>query len=532
MSSSAEHATLPSGHTSSHWTSALLPSATDTARLADILRSTVLPTTEDTYLFRRVSSEAPADLARYNAGIENIPLLLERVKSERELLSTYTERCRSALSPIRCLPTELLIDMLDMCAPSWAESIGNEDTEAMEVERIAKTHLLQLSSVCYRWYETIMVSPKLWSTIAADANLWDQTDIRREHLLRRLELSLERGANSPLVMELGLPHDDDELQSSILELVLPHATRWRDVHLWINPSSVELLAKMRGNFPRLESLSLSASTSEPYPPGPAVFDLAPRLRNLALTGWPWRPEIPWGQLLDVRFQNDAASVTSGLDILSLLQRGAEYWMDFNRSTVSLGSLVWKPIVSHLSIFTILFSGVVDSSITQAILRNMLESVTMPSLRELYIYRDPTGPPSFWPQSAFLSFTTRSCLSLHLTDLEIQTVIQDRELIQYHNRHAVVTDFLLDRLACTDGHSNLVPRLQYCHFRTILRFGDGYLNRFIRFRVASGQVKTLEIEFALPPTREGTFSPELLAQMEQLKTGKEFLFSIEDIAPGN
>ncbi|KAJ7647992.1 hypothetical protein FB45DRAFT_1020201 [Roridomyces roridus] len=326
MSSSAEHATLPSGHTSSHCTS-----ATDAARLTDILRSTVLPTTEDTYLFRRVSSEAPADLAGYDAEIERLQSLLGCLQSERELLSTYTERCRSALSPIRRLLTELLTEIFDWCAPSCAESIENEDTADMELERLAKTHLLQFSAVCYRWHEIAMGSPKLWSTIVTDADLWNDTDIRTEHLLRRLELSLERGANSPLVMELGLPHEDDELQSSILKLVTPHATRWKDIYLWIDPSSVELLAHMRGNLPRLESLSLSASTVDPYPPGPAVFDLAPRLTRLTLTGWPLRlPEIPWGQLLDVKFMNnEARDITCGLDILSLLQKGAEYRMDID-----------------------------------------------------------------------------------------------------------------------------------------------------------------------------------------------------------
>ncbi|KAJ7647991.1 hypothetical protein FB45DRAFT_1052382 [Roridomyces roridus] len=548
MASSAEHATLrvPSGRSSPRWTSSLLPSTTDMAQLTDILRSTVLPTAAQLDAFRRFISEAPADLERYDAEIESIQLLLERFKSERELLSTYTDRCRSVHSPIRCMPTELLIEIFDMCAPSCAESIGNEDTADMEVERLAKTHLLQLSSVCYRWYQTVMGSPKLWSTIVIDAELWDPTDIRTDHLLRRLKLSLERGANSPLVMQLGLPRDDQDLESSILELVTPHATRWRDVHLWINPSSVKLLAKMRGNLPRLESLSLSASTSDPYPPGPAVFDLAPRLRNLILTGWPSRPEIPWGQLLDVRFQNDAASVTSGLDILSLLQRGAEYQMDWNCTTVSLGSLVWKPIVSHLSIFTIEFSGVIDSSIPQATLRNMLESVTMPSLRELYIRRDPAGPPSFWPHSAFLSFTKRSLLGMCLTDLQIQAAIQDRELIQClellpllrrlwlrdcedHNRHAVMTDFLFDRLACTQGEPDIVPRLEYCYFRPILRCSDESLGRFIGFRVASGQVKTLNIQFHLPLTRERAFSPEFLVQMEKWQERKEFRFSIHDIA---
>ncbi|KAJ7647959.1 hypothetical protein FB45DRAFT_211660 [Roridomyces roridus] len=447
------------------------------------------------------------------------------------------------------MPTELLVEIFDMCAPSCANSIGDDDTEDMEVERLAKTHLLQLSSACYRWQQIVITSPTLWSTIVTDTDLWDQTYIDTELLLRRLELSLERGANSPLIMQLGLPHDDDDddLESSILELVISHATRWRDVHLWIKPSSVELLAKMRGHFPRLESLSLCASISCLYPPGPAVFDLAPRLRNLTLAGWPARlPELPWPQLLDVRFQkDDSSAITSGLDILSLLHKGAQYRMYINCAPVSLGNLVWKPIVSHLSIFKIGFSGVVDSSVTQATLRSMLESITMPSLRELYIRRDPTGPPSFWPHCAFLSFTTRSCLSTHLTDLELHAVIQDRELIQClellpllqrlllydcedHNGHTVITDLLLDRLVYTRGEPNLVPLLEYSYIRTILRFSDESLDRFIRSRVGIPE-ETLEIDFALPPTRERAFSSEFLAQMEELQEREEFFFSIEDDA---
>ncbi|KAJ7647995.1 hypothetical protein FB45DRAFT_1020208 [Roridomyces roridus] len=179
---------------------------------------------------------------------------------------------------------------------------------------------------------------------------------------------------------------------------------------------------------------------------------------------------------------------------------------------------------------------------------MLESVTMPWLRELYICRDPTVTPSFWTNSAFLSFTDRSSLGMSLTHLEIQPVVQDQELIQClellpllqrlwlwdcedHNRHAVVTDFLLDRLACTQGEPVIVPGLEYCHFRTILRFGDESLHRFIRFRAGDqDSEETFEIDFTLPPTPERTFSPNFLAQMEELQAEREgFLFSIQDNA---
>ncbi|KAJ7647964.1 hypothetical protein FB45DRAFT_998846 [Roridomyces roridus] len=546
-SSSAEHATLPSSHPSPRWSSALLPTATETTKLTEILRCTVLPTAEETDAFRGVSSDTAADLARYDAEIASLQSLLGRLKSERELLHAHTNRCRSVLSPIRGLPAELLVEIFDMCTPPCANLIGDNDTVDMEIERLAKTHLLQLSAVCYRWYQTVMGSPKLWAVVVTDADLWNEIDVPTEHLLGRLELSLKRGANAPLVMQLALPEDED-LESSILELVSQHAHRWRDVYLWIQPSSIALLAKIRGNLPRLESFSLSASTFDPYPPGPAVFDLAPRLKNFTLTGWPLRlPEIPWAQLLDVKFlSNQASDITSGLDILSLLQRGAEYRMDLDCAIVSLDNVVSKPIVSHLSTFTVVFQVVIDGSFSQSIFRNLMESVTMPSLRGLYICRDPTGPPSFWPHAAFLSFAKRSSLNTHLTDLEIQVEIQDRELIEClelipllgrlvlwdcgdDNGNAVLTDFLLDRLACTEGQPNLVPRLEYCYFRTILRFSDESLDGFIRFRVGCQEEKAFEIDFTLRPTRERAFTPEFLGQMEQLQKCRKLFFTIEDIA---
>ncbi|KAJ6535792.1 hypothetical protein DFH09DRAFT_881463, partial [Mycena vulgaris] len=79
------------------------------------LRSNSVP--PETSCFHEIIAEAPSELSRCDGQIERLEKALARVRSERASLEFYTDGYRTVLSPARRLPTELLVDIFDMCAP-------------------------------------------------------------------------------------------------------------------------------------------------------------------------------------------------------------------------------------------------------------------------------------------------------------------------------------------------------------------------------------------------------------------------------
>ncbi|KAJ6535802.1 hypothetical protein DFH09DRAFT_931658, partial [Mycena vulgaris] len=149
------------------------------------MRSNCLP--PETSSFHAIIAEAPSELSRYDSEIERLEAALARVRSERASLESYTDGCRSLFSPVRRLPTELLADIFDMCAPPDTHELSDTTTPEEEVDR-----------VCSRWHRIVMATPMLWSKIAADTDLWDRTNASSATLLRLIAAALERGADFPL----------------------------------------------------------------------------------------------------------------------------------------------------------------------------------------------------------------------------------------------------------------------------------------------------------------------------------------------
>jgi hypothetical protein len=68
-----------------------------------------------------------------------------RFMSDRDALATYTDGCRSVYSPIRRLPSELLPEIFDMCAPAIQNY--NDPSNPPEMDSLSKPYLLRLAQV-------------------------------------------------------------------------------------------------------------------------------------------------------------------------------------------------------------------------------------------------------------------------------------------------------------------------------------------------------------------------------------------------
>jgi hypothetical protein len=138
----------PAGSSSCHsfsprFTSPFLPKPSQIAELQNILRSNSLP--PELSSIQTTISATPTELERYDWAINSVKTELNRLSSERRTLASYTDGCRSALSPIRRVSVEVLVEIFDLCVPEGRYQLSEDTTPEVEVDRLSGRYLLQLA---------------------------------------------------------------------------------------------------------------------------------------------------------------------------------------------------------------------------------------------------------------------------------------------------------------------------------------------------------------------------------------------------
>ncbi|KAJ7189150.1 hypothetical protein C8R46DRAFT_1244697 [Mycena filopes] len=455
---------------------------------------------------------------------------LETLSAEKSSLESYREECLSVFSPVRRLPTELLAQIFDLCAPSTASLVTSADDPADELERVARKYLLDLSQVCSRWHEVAMNTPRLWSTVALDTCRWDACSASTETLLSLVGLGLNRSGEHPLTLSLAVA--DDPVQSQILELVAKHSLRWIHLDLWGIPEAFRFLAAAKGNMPLLRGLWLTSSADEDVPYAADIFEIAPRLREVSLFGWPSiLPRLPWALLTKLVYDNRESNHFT-LAMLPKLSPDAASHISLDSSILVL-PLDLPPITAHVFSFTLDFtSGHHDS--VNGLLNIFLERLTLHRLRRLDFVVSNSAEAPAWSQHRFLDFAARSSFHTTLTMLSISALIKDTELVNclavfpsleelhvwdYNDGFVVMTDSLLDSLTWTVDGRNLVPRLNSIDFNSAMEFTNAALLQFVTSRAVAGRFDPgVVFNMALSSVLEEEYiiSPDLVVQLAALK----------------
>ncbi|KAJ7157834.1 hypothetical protein C8R46DRAFT_1355461 [Mycena filopes] len=513
--------------------SSLLPDSTRIDELRDILRSNVVP--PEISSFRRVAEEAPAELARYDAEIERLKESIDQLSSERATLAWYSDGCRSVASPVRRLPTELLAEVFDMCAPEGQEVMSETTTSTEEVERLAKKYLLQLAQVCSRWRSVAMGTPNLWSLIVLDTAVWDDSDYSSQTLLNLVASSLQRGGGCSLTLRIAVGHGDPA-ERSVLELLSEHSRRWRRMFLWIHPLSFPHLSRAKGNLGRLGFLGLaSVTTGDQIHTASDIFQIAPRLSEVWLVNWEDPvPVLPWNQLSFVALRLfDGVPPAGTMQILRLLPKSVALLIEPN----TLSTPIQLPILSNIDKLTV---DLVGAPRTHPNLGTLFQSLTLPRLKLFRLVRKGLFPR--WEQSPFLDFVSRSALQTTLTSLRIDVVITDHELLEClaalplleklyiadsdEDHHpAVLTDHLLQMLKGGSDNTCLVPALFSLQFTSRFTFNNALFWDFVASRVRHRRFKhNFKIVAYWCKSRDYGFSPEFNARrLRRLEAAGGFVF---------
>ncbi|KAJ7468721.1 hypothetical protein FB451DRAFT_1257130 [Mycena latifolia] len=541
--------------------SSLLVQMTQTVELRKRLRSNDSPSHFEASHCQAIISSSSAELERYDAELFRLKAVLHQIKLDRAAVEDYSRLCRYILSPIRRLPTEILVDIFRLCLfeaeqPHHAPAVDQEDAAVeYETRRVAKAELLRLSQVCPRWHRLIMGTPILWSSVQLDLSWW--VGARESRMMDLLRSVLERGMDSPLEIRARCNCNESCDHSGPLGLLAQHSRRWEIAVLSMNATYFQGVSAVEGNLPRLEALqlnvrnrSLSASRAT------KLFEVAPRLTELWFTGPAAAiSNLPLEQLRVFGYiEVPPQDLVIFLPMATRLPTQAQLIIrvDFSEDRFEpVPLMVNSPLAtSELSSLELSATGSFTLARANDVFAQVMGCLSLPSLDTLrfkiYQYEGAVIFP--WPHHAFSSLSHRSSLHSHLICLELyhvlitetelvqtlstlhsllQLIIWDHKMIDDEGADFIlITDSLLHRLTWSPSPTCLAPRLSYLGCQTLLQFDDTVLRDFALSRVKPGRNENgpFEIELEWYPGHHRELDAGVRAQFEELQSQGEFLFS--------
>ncbi|KAJ7604511.1 hypothetical protein DFH06DRAFT_1254764 [Mycena polygramma] len=521
------------------FSSSLAPTAAQNRELLNVLRSNAVP--PDVGSFRSTILEAPAELARYDDEIGRLQKALEKLIADRGILAEYADRCRSVLSPIRRVPPELWAEIFEMCSPDEAgdRHLTRSAKLREEVDRVSHWHLLQLSQVSSLWHNIALGTPKLWSKIALNTSLWRDAAVSAK-LLSLLDSALKRSGNHPLTVEARIRGGDLNPHSAMMRLAR-HAPRWKRADFRSDLESTTLLFRAKGNLDRLEKLSVTAEWR-----GVDIFEVAPCLTEVQFSGKLENvPALPWAQLRLFTFTHIGDPDPDVFNYLSLLGRCSNILTFI--SSLALSEIPIAPIpdvssnVESLGFHLAFFNEIAGSA--KLVLGRILEKLTLPALHTFFLMpRHKRISPPVWHTDQFIALADRSSFHTHLTRLEIDAIIMDRDLLRSlavlpllndltisdctsNGEHVVATDILLQSLIRKTDGPTLVPNLQFLTITSLLRFSDSLYRTLITSRLPLASDDRFEAFLWWLPGRRREFPPKLVSELSNSDCEGAFWFEV-------
>ncbi|KAK0430545.1 hypothetical protein EV421DRAFT_2025027 [Armillaria borealis] len=224
-------------------------------------------------------------ISECNLEISNLKDIVKNLEDGRQLIrNSILRKVQSLVAPIRRLPLEILEIIFGYVCIS---------VHGHNATRLAYRGPFALSSVCIYWRDICLSSPRLWTSIFANANNSDLLP-RFKNVLklvqersRQLPLHLDVSARcSPPNLFLNIPQlRYHGLDSLFYGKGILHLRRLMSLSMHFNTNSGTLsLQNNHGEFPELEHLKLSGVFVVSYPDEPLIdlFAHAPKLHTLSL----------------------------------------------------------------------------------------------------------------------------------------------------------------------------------------------------------------------------------------------------------
>ncbi|PBK90888.1 hypothetical protein ARMGADRAFT_1014189 [Armillaria gallica] len=253
-------------------------------------------------------------IAEQDEAISTLALILhcydearEEMLCEQSRVQDLIERHRGALSsPIRRLPVDIMREIFLLASSNAAD---------------VKDFAWVATYTCTEWRDIATQTPILWSKLHVATNIrtdtypysfvampelaWLRSTSKGASNAECIGRALELSRDVPLVISyIGPTSSRTKKLSSkdvgILDMLLDHAPRWKVAYLDASHNGAlfrNKLRRLRRRVPMLENISINAriaSDGSTYPPD--IFDVAPRLRTVAIRDSQRQLVFPWQQI--------------------------------------------------------------------------------------------------------------------------------------------------------------------------------------------------------------------------------------------
>ncbi|KAK0476161.1 hypothetical protein IW261DRAFT_1595183 [Armillaria novae-zelandiae] len=275
------------------WTSAF----THPPNITSLLHHNVTPSSLQITQLKASLKGLKIPLAEIDGDLDLLRNAVMSLEAHRSRLQSLENDCATALSPIRRVPSEIMMEILRR---SWKDNAfrsmvtGTRLTQAGFNVFNIREGPWHLGQVCSSWRNIIKtLCPELWASITIEIPSLYQPKARlTADTVEILRVVLERSRNHPLDFHFSyygsVSRSQAEERSSqsmkqCFDLMIAHSRRWRVVEMEIHPSYVPQLSLVRGKVDLLRELYIDF-THKPPSGDIYAFEIAPKLEILHLKG--------------------------------------------------------------------------------------------------------------------------------------------------------------------------------------------------------------------------------------------------------
>ncbi|KAJ7364916.1 hypothetical protein DFH08DRAFT_1073434 [Mycena albidolilacea] len=286
---------------------------------ADRLNTNYIPSDSEIVEIRTLLADPVDELARVEARIEELEIALSQLKELRASLKTPIDAHRALISPMRCIPQDVLLAIFSSCLPSEHNALI-DPAEAP----------LVLGRICRHWRDVAYSTPILWSSIHIPCLGYLHVPPNMiSGLERTVETWLERSSACPLSVSFfdvnNSPLIGVEKNPLILRL-LPISRRLGHLTLFGAPEFLRPILRLGSeNLPALKSISIQTVGNQLFGDDPDQLDSTnalqiPTLEDVTLqissNVDPLALPLKWSRLTRIRLECSPMrrNAAGGLDI--------------------------------------------------------------------------------------------------------------------------------------------------------------------------------------------------------------------------
>ncbi|KAG7097521.1 hypothetical protein E1B28_004864 [Marasmius oreades] len=379
------------------------------------IRANYFPSLSERSQIHRSLDDAAGELERYDQEIERVVGTLRQLEEERERLVGMMEGARALLSPVRRLPSELLLSVFCFLLEPEEYSLA-----ISKFGNAVYSPTFNISRTCTFWRRIVHSNPDLWRSISVDVVGIDA----KRRLLNLVYVYLENSRTSPLTIQItdnDFSPDDGLYFNTIgntgvdvIKALVRHSERWVKVDLRFRQDIFRMLEAGCFQLPHLEELSMQSiplTTSIR-----AACAKTSTLQTLKVDSFTYYGiAFPYHTLQDL-VVGEIKSCQLFLRMLPLCNnlktlRVDRFWATRNHGTLSSAS-------PSLPINCILLERLSLTIIHWERLSMFFTSVSLPSLTEIELKLSYEFDKSPWPSEDFIEMIKGSQCSLRRIKLQL------------------------------------------------------------------------------------------------------------------